>query len=279
MTTIDESAYALAKQQYADLGVDTDAALRRLATVSISLHCWQGDDVGGIRGAGRPAGWRHRRDRQLSGQGAHAGRAPPRRREGVVADSGHASLQPARVLRRVRRPARRPRRDRSGAFRRLDRLGEVARDRTGLQSDAASRIRRPPTISRSRIPTRPSASFWIRHAAACRRIGAAMGKALGTPCVTNVWIPDGMKDTPVDRVGPRQRLTESLDAVFAERLDPRVHPGLGRGQAVRPRLRELHRRLARVLSRLRDVAQASSTRSTPATTIRPKPSPTRSARS
>ena len=47
-----------------------------------------------------------------------------------------------------------------------------------------------------------------------------MGKALGTPCVTNVWIPDGMKDTPVDRVGPRQRLTESLDAVFEERLDP-----------------------------------------------------------
>jgi L-rhamnose isomerase len=63
-------------------------------------------------------------------------------------------------------------------------------------------------------------SFWIRHAAACRRIGAAMGKALGTPCVTNVWIPDGMKDSPVDRVGPRQRLTEALDAVFAEPLDP-----------------------------------------------------------
>ena len=62
-------------------------------------------------------------------------------------------------------------------------------------------------------------SFWIRHAAACRRIGAAMGKALGTPCVTNVWIPDGMKDTPVDRVGPRERLIESLDAVFAEALD------------------------------------------------------------
>ena len=63
-------------------------------------------------------------------------------------------------------------------------------------------------------------SFWIRHAAACRRIGAAMGKALGTPCVTNVWIPDGMKDTPVDRMGPRERLIESLDAVFAEKLDP-----------------------------------------------------------
>src|SRR5207249_4399254 len=62
--------------------------------------------------------------------------------------------------------------------------------------------------------------FWIGHAAACRRIGAAMGQALGTPCVTNLWIPDGMKDTPVDRAGPRERLRGSLDAVFAEPLDP-----------------------------------------------------------
>jgi L-rhamnose isomerase len=63
--------------------------------------------------------------------------------------------------------------------------------------------------------------FWIEHGIVCRRIGAAIGKALGTPCVTNVWIPDGSKDTPVDRKGPRQRLAEALDAVFAEPLDPR----------------------------------------------------------
>ncbi len=62
--------------------------------------------------------------------------------------------------------------------------------------------------------------FWIEHGIACRQIGAAMGKAVGSPCVTNVWIPDGYKDTPVDRAGPRQRLTESLDTMFAEPLDP-----------------------------------------------------------
>ena len=62
--------------------------------------------------------------------------------------------------------------------------------------------------------------FWIAHGIACRRIAAAMGKALGTPCVDNLWIPDGMKDTPVDRVGPRRRLTEALDAVFEETIDP-----------------------------------------------------------
>ena len=56
--------------------------------------------------------------------------------------------------------------------------------------------------------------FWIEHCIRSREIGAAMGKALGKTCVTNVWIPDGMKDTPADRVGPRARLAESLDAVF-----------------------------------------------------------------
>jgi L-rhamnose isomerase len=62
--------------------------------------------------------------------------------------------------------------------------------------------------------------FWVGHGIACRHIGAAMGKALGTPCVTNVWIPDGYKDTPVDRKGPRARLLRSLDEMFAESIDP-----------------------------------------------------------
>jgi L-rhamnose isomerase len=62
--------------------------------------------------------------------------------------------------------------------------------------------------------------FWIEHGIICRQIGAAMGEALGTPCVTNFWIPDGMKDTPVDRTGPRERLAEALDTIFAAKLDP-----------------------------------------------------------
>jgi L-rhamnose isomerase len=64
-------------------------------------------------------------------------------------------------------------------------------------------------------------AFWVEHGRVCRWIGAAIGEALGSPCVTNVWIPDGSKDTPADRRGPRERLVESLDAVFAEPLDPR----------------------------------------------------------
>jgi L-rhamnose isomerase len=65
--------------------------------------------------------------------------------------------------------------------------------------------------------------FWIEHGIACRRIGAAIGKELKSPCVTNVWIPDGLKDTPVDRKGPRMRLAESLDALFAEPIDPKLN--------------------------------------------------------
>jgi L-rhamnose isomerase len=63
--------------------------------------------------------------------------------------------------------------------------------------------------------------FWINHGIVCRRIGAEIGRALGTPCVTNVWIPDGSKEAPIDRKGPRRRLADALDAIFAEPIDPK----------------------------------------------------------
>jgi L-rhamnose isomerase len=65
--------------------------------------------------------------------------------------------------------------------------------------------------------------FWIEHGIACRKIGEHFGRELGTPCVTNVWIPDGFKDTPVDRLTPRRLLKDSLDAIFAEKLDPQYN--------------------------------------------------------
>ena len=70
-------------------------------------------------------------------------------------------------------------------------------------------------------PDKRIRAFWIEHCRRSRRIGAAMGRALGTPCVTNVWIPDGFKDTPADRAAPRTRLAEALDAVFREKLSDR----------------------------------------------------------
>lgn len=64
--------------------------------------------------------------------------------------------------------------------------------------------------------------FWIEHGIASRRVGKAIGQALGSACVTNLWVPDGSKDTPVDRKGPRERLAEALDEIFAEEIDPRL---------------------------------------------------------
>jgi L-rhamnose isomerase len=65
--------------------------------------------------------------------------------------------------------------------------------------------------------------FWIEHGVICRQIGAAIGRALGSPCVTNLWIPDGSKDLPADRKAPRERLAESLDVVFAKPLNPKFN--------------------------------------------------------
>jgi L-rhamnose isomerase len=214
-----DAAYVLARQRYADLGVDTDAALRRLADVSISLHCWQGDDVGGFE---QPDG-------KLGGGLAATGNYPGKARtpDELRRDAAKAlSLIPGRHrfnlhafygefgTQRVDRDAIGPEHF-AGWIDWAKSLG-IGLDFNPTcfsHPNAADNF----TLSH---PDQAIRSFWIRHAAACRRIGAAMGKALGTPCVTNLWIPDGMKDTPVDRVGPRERLKESLDAVFEEAIDP-----------------------------------------------------------
>ena len=135
------------------------------------------------------------------GSGPHARRTARRRRQGPVADPGPPPLQPARHLRRVRRRDGRARRDPARALRGLDRLGEVSSASASTSTRRTSRTRRRPTASRCRTRDEGIRDFWIEHGIACRKIGEAMGRALGSPCVTNVWIPDGMKDTPVDRVG------------------------------------------------------------------------------
>ena len=92
-------------------------------------------------------------------------------------------------------------------------------------------------------PDRGIRQFWIEHGIACRQIAAAMGKAQKSPCVNNVWIPDGMKDIPIDRKGPRETLAESLDLIFAESLPDNTDSGRRRMQIVRARFGKLCRRL------------------------------------
>ncbi len=218
-----EKAYALARARYAELGVETGAAMKRLGRVAVSLHCWQGDDVAGFErmGVEEPGGG-------LAVTGNYPGRA--RTPDELRADLDKAlSLIPGahRVNvhafyaetggRRVDRDALGPEHFRNWiAWAKDRRMGMDLNPTFFAHPNAADGFtlsHRDPAVRR----------FWIDHGIACRRIGAAIGKALGTPCVTNVWIPDGSKDNPADRKGPRERLVESLDAIFAARVDGRFN--------------------------------------------------------
>lgn len=215
-----QAAYHLAKERYAAIGVDTDQALQQLAAVPVSLHCWQGDDVGGFEHFGGTLGG------GLVATGNYPGKA--RTPDELRADAAKAlSLIPGRHRfnlhafygefggEKVERNEIEPRHFRNW----IDWAKELG---IGLDFNptcfshpkAASGF----TLSHANRAVR---RFWIEHCQASRKIGAAMGKALGSPAVTNVWIPDGMKDTPADRRGPRERLEESLDEIFRRKLDPK----------------------------------------------------------
>jgi len=215
-----QAAYDLAKQRYADLGVDTDAALKTLATIPISIHCWQGDDVGGFESAATEIGG------GLAATGNYPGKA--RTADELRQDAAKAmSLIPGThrfnlhasygdfAGRSVARDEIRPEH--------FNRWIDWAKS-LGIGLDFNPTFFAHPLATSFTLahPDKTTREFWVRHGKACRAIGAAMGKTLGTPCVTNLWIPDGMKDTPVDRIAPRERLLESLDAVFKDPID-RAH--------------------------------------------------------
>ncbi len=212
-----EKAYEQAKQRYAEMGVDTETAMEQLSATAISLHCWQGDDVGGFES-----------DEGLSGGGIMATGTYPGKARTV--DELRADLEKALSLI--------PGKHRLNLHAMYGQTkGKVERNElstehftawidwakaNGLGMDFNGTFFSHPkaesgfTLSSADEGIR---RFWVEHGIVCREIGAAMGKELGTPCVTNLWIPDGYKDIPVDRKGPRQRLKKSLDEIFAEPMD------------------------------------------------------------
>ena len=215
-----EAAYKTAREQYAEFGVDTDAAIIRLAKIPISLHCWQGDDVGGFEniGTGLTGG--------IQATGNYPGKA--RTADELRADLDKAlSLIPGKHRLnlhalyaetggvRVERNELEPKHFKTWiAWAKANGLGLDFNPSFFSHPKSADGF----TLSHQDKGIR---QFWVEHGIACRMIGAAMGQALGTPCVTNVWIPDGYKDTPVDRKAPRERLAESLDAIFAKSINPK----------------------------------------------------------
>jgi len=217
-----EKAYELARERYAEIGVNTDQAMAALRKIPISLHCWQGDDVGGFESS---AGLT---DGGIQATGNYPGKA--RTADELRADLDVAySMIPGRhrlnlhsiYLESGGRPV--PRNE--------IRPEHYARWLDWARSKGLGMDFNPSCFSHPKAAggfTLSSADegirrFWIEHCIACRKVGESFGRALGTPCVTNVWIPDGYKDTPVDRLAPRERLCRALDEVFAEKIDPHHH--------------------------------------------------------
>ncbi len=212
-------AYALARERYAGLGVDTDQALSTLAGVAISLHCWQGDDVGGFESPGG----------ELTGGIAATGNYPGKAR---TADELRRDLDLVYSLipgkhrlnlhaiyaetggRKVERDALLP--EHFAAW-----VDWAKANGHGLDFNPTL-FSHPLAVSGMTLASYDPGirKFWVDHCIACRKIGEHFGRVLGSPCVTNIWIPDGYKDTPVDRKTPRELLKNSLDAILAEKINP-----------------------------------------------------------
>ena len=218
-----EASYELAKERYAELGVDVDTALSKLKTIPISLHCWQGDDVGGFETP----------DAELGGGGIQCtGNYPGKAR---TADELRDDLDKALSMipgkHRLNLHACYAETD--GKF--VDRNEmtvenfqnwiDWAKER-GMGMDFNPTFFSHPkaddgfTLSSNDEEIR---KFWVEHGIACRKISEEMGKQLGTPSVMNIWIPDGYKDIPIDRNAARKRLKKSLDEMCAEELDSKCH--------------------------------------------------------
>ncbi len=215
-------AYTLARERYAGLGVDTDRALATLSDISISLHCWQGDDVGGFEAPGG----------ELTGGIAATGNYPGKARTadelrrdldltyGLIPGKHRLNLHAIYAEtggRKVERDALQPEHFAGWAdWAKANGHGLDFNPTLFSHPMAATGM----TLASYDAGVR---KFWVDHCIACRKIGEHFGRVLGDPCVTNIWIPDGSKDIPVDRKTPRELLKGSLDAILAEKVDRRFN--------------------------------------------------------
>ena len=215
-------AFALAKERYADLGVDVDRALKTLAKIPISLHCWQGDDVGGFEKLGMELGG------GLAVTGNYPGKA--RTPQELRADIDKAlSLIPGRHRLNLHAcygefGGKSVDRDEIAPEHFSNWIAWAKKNKLGMDFNPTF-FAHPKAADGFTLahPDKRIRAFWVEHGIRCREIGAAIGKALGTPCVTNVWIPDGYKDTPADRRAPRERLAAALDALFKQPISPKLN--------------------------------------------------------
>ncbi|NLB82382.1 MAG: L-rhamnose isomerase, partial [Clostridiaceae bacterium] len=215
------SNYEKAKKKYSAIGVDVEKAIEQLDKIRISIHCWQGDDVSGFEG-----------DCELSGGIQATGNYPGKARNGdelrsdiekvlqllpgkhkVNLHAIYAETQGENVDRNQLEPRH---------FKKW--VDWAKKNNLGLDFNGTF-FSHPKsddgfTLSHNDENIR---NFWIEHGKRCRKIGEYFGKELGIPCVTNIWVPDGYKDIPVDRLSPRALLKDSLDKILEEKIDPKYN--------------------------------------------------------
>ena len=214
------SSYDIAKEVFADWGVDTEAALSQIATIPISVHCWQGDDVAGFEKKSGTSGG------GIQATGNHPGRA--RTPDELRADMEFAYAQiPGKHRLNLHAcyldTDESPDRD-AIEYRHFAAWVDWARHQ-GIGIDFNPTFFAHAKADDNLTLAHPDAGirdFWIEHGRRTREIAARIGAALGSAAVNNIWVPDGYKDIPVDRMAARRRLEASLDAMTAESHD-RTH--------------------------------------------------------
>ena len=217
-----EKSYELAKELYSTIGVDTDKAMEILSKIPVSMHCWQGDDVGGFE----------------NGDGLQGG--------GIMATGNYPGK--ARTILELREDYEKAMSLIPGKHRiNLHSIyadmscGKVDRNELGIEHFKSwvewakglgigmdfngSFFSHPMAEGGFTLSSRDETvrKFWVEHGKACRKISEYIGKELGSACVTNIWVPDGYKDVPIDRKTPREILKKSLDEMLSEKLDKRYH--------------------------------------------------------
>jgi len=221
MTKQIEQAFELAKQRYADCGVDAEQALCQLDRIPVSMHCWQGDDVRGFEDpqAALTGG--------IQATGNYPGRA---RNAGELRSDIDKAMSLIPGVKRLNLHALYLESDKPVARDAIEPVHFAnwvawAKERhLGLDFNPSC-FSHPLSADGFTLshPDKSVRQFWIDHCKASRRISASFGEQLGMPSVMNIWVPDGMKDITVDRLAPRQRLLSALDDVIAEKLNPQHH--------------------------------------------------------
>lgn len=216
MTSSIDQAWTLAKERFAQLGIDAEAAIKQLDILPVSIHCWQGDDVAGFE---NPEG-------NLTGGIQATGNYPGKARN---AQQLRADLELAISMipgpNRLNLHAIYLESDQPVARNEIEPkhfanwVDWAKKNKLGLDFNPSC-FSHPMsadgfTLSSANPEVR---QFWIEHCQASRRVSASFGRALGTPSVMNIWVPDGMKDLTVDRLAPRERLMTALDEVISEKF-------------------------------------------------------------